>query len=139
MQSFYQTCIETPLDISGSYFPESPTQVKFCATYISVHMWPTVHVHTRGVQLKSKLRHSEIWATTLWPSRHLCYRPAVFFYHVILIVLSFPKRKIRFLSICLNSLKITCLKIRHLKLGKAGSVCNYPRQSWTNKSLFLLR
>jgi hypothetical protein len=35
----------------------------------------------KEVQLKSKLQHTWTWTTAAWLPRHLCYRPAVFFYH----------------------------------------------------------
>ena len=39
-------------------------------------------------QFKSKLRHTGTWSTTAWPPHRLCYRPAVVFHYLLLVVLS---------------------------------------------------
>jgi hypothetical protein len=61
--------------------------------YICVH---------KGVHLKSKLQQTGTWPAAAWLQRHLCYRPAVFFRRLALIMLSVPQRKFRtaFKSYC---------------------------------------
>jgi len=48
----------------------------------------------KGVQLKSNLPRNGICPAAAWPQRRLCYRPAVFFHHLRLTVLSFPQGEI---------------------------------------------
>jgi len=43
----------------------------------------------KWVQLKSKLQHTGTWPSAARPPLRLCYRPAVFFRHLRLILLSF--------------------------------------------------
>ena len=42
----------------------------------------------RGLQLKSEFQHTETWSAAAWPPCRLCYRPAVFSCHILLIPLS---------------------------------------------------
>ena len=59
----------------------------------STHVVIYVCIH-KGDQLKSKLQHTGIWSSAVWPSRHMCYRPAVFCRQLCVIALSVPKDKL---------------------------------------------
>jgi hypothetical protein len=82
---------------------------------VSVRIINCICTH-KGVQSKSKTQHTGIRSATAWPSRHLCYRPAVFFRHP-LFALSLPQEKIRHeFQECYFFNFIVC---RFLKLGKS--------------------
>jgi hypothetical protein len=51
-------------------------------------------VYTRA-QLKSRLQHTGTRSAAAWPSCRMYHRPALFFRHLNLVVLSFPQAKIR--------------------------------------------
>jgi len=53
-----------------------------------------LYVIYKTVQFISKPPHSWTLSAAAWPSLRLCYRPAVFFYH-LLISFPIPQRKIR--------------------------------------------
>ena len=78
----------THTDLRNSYLLKvqrssgSSNWVYLCATALFVYS---------GLQPKSKLRHIETWSAVALSTRLLCYRPAIFFRHLRLIVLSFPQ------------------------------------------------
>jgi len=84
---------------------------------LSVHIVNCICTSTyKGDQLKSKPKHTGIRSDAVWPPRHLCYHPAVFFRHP-LIALSLPQQKfwLEFQE-CYFFNFIVC---RFLKLGKS--------------------
>jgi len=73
-------------------------KVAFCTSRSksesSINMTKYAHMH-KWVQLRSALKHSPNWMAATWPSRHLCYRPAVFFRHLRDVALSLPQGNIQ--------------------------------------------
>lgn len=71
-----------------------------------------LYMYVQGVQFKSKIQHTGIWLAIAWPPRCPCYRPAVLFHHLHLIVFLFPQgeilhvSKMLFLSILIFTLLI---------------------------------
>jgi len=85
----------------------------------------------KGVPFKRTPQHPGTWSAAAWRSRHLCYRPAVFFGYLSLTALAFPRGKIRrpYQKCCyfnfLVHLKGVCLKLCNLKPRKSRSVCTW--------------
>jgi hypothetical protein len=48
---------------------------------------------SKGVCLKSQVRHTGTRPVAAWPPRRMCYRPAVVFRHLTLTAISFPHNK----------------------------------------------
>jgi len=63
--------------------------------YIFVCVCVCVCVHMKGVHVKSKLQQPGTWLAAARQARQLCYRPAMFFRHLRLIVLSFQHGEFR--------------------------------------------
>jgi hypothetical protein len=76
----------------------------------SVYLWSTMICKYKSVQVESKLQHTGTQTTIAKLLHHLWYRPAVFFCHFCLTVLSLPYGRIQdmFKKCCFfNFLKIT--------------------------------
>jgi hypothetical protein len=54
------------------------------------HMGEYFGTHN-GVQLRSEIQHNGTWSSSAWQPGRLCHRPGVFFHHLSLISLSFPR------------------------------------------------
>jgi hypothetical protein len=84
-----------------------------------------------GVQLKSKLQHVETWSATAWPLHHLCYCPAVFFFHLVSLGIRSCQEKF---GMCLKNDSIAILPLKTAWLQsvqvwereiEGGEVCMY--------------
>ena len=66
------------------------TMGKIRLTSNIAQVWTEYRIHTtnyiciyKEVQLESRLHRTGIWSAAAWPHRRLCYRPAVFFCHLL--------------------------------------------------------
>ena len=79
--------IKLLLHTDGSwYVHKSRTEVATQYTYVQLYMC----VFPKGVQMKSKPKHTGTWSAAVWPPRRLCYHPALFFLRLRLRASSFP-------------------------------------------------
>ena len=85
-------------------------------TELSIHMTNYTRAY-KGVQIKSKLLHTETWSAAVRPPHRLRYGPGVFFFHRRLMALSFEQGK----TLCLFP-KCYSWDFSFLKLLKSGSV-----------------
>jgi hypothetical protein len=88
----------------------------------------------KGVQLKSKLKHTGTWSEAAWPLRLLCYRPAVFFCTPAAHCACMPVRKnyAHVSEMLFNFLIFICLipKLFNLKLQNSGDIFNLKINFW---------
>jgi hypothetical protein len=89
-------------------------------------VWPTILVYTWQFKWNSSCQQSGTLPAAAWPSGCLCYRPAVSFRHLLLIVFIPSRRKF---GACFKNINISCLtvlnncvrvKLRKFRLRKSG-------------------